>query len=99
METSVSGAASAEVSLSSSPSQTETFFKCRFLHFCQYTLRLNPRRTAEVAPVDAGTLTHKLLQTLLPLYYEADIVTVTPAEAAAHIKAGLAQGGPLILEK
>ena len=26
-------------------------------------------------------------------------VTVTPAEAADHIKAGLAQGGPLILEK
>lgn len=66
-----------------SPSQTETFFKCRFLHFCQYTLRLNPRRTAEVAPVDAGTLTHKMLQTLLPLYYEADIVIVTREQTDA----------------
>jgi hypothetical protein len=26
-------------------------------------------------------------------------ITVTPAEAAAHIKAGLANNGPIILEK
>ena len=66
-----------------SPSQTEKFFKCRFLHFCEHTLRLKPRRTAEMSPMDAGTLAHSMMQTLLPLYYEADITTVTREQTDA----------------
>lgn len=51
-----------------SASQADTFYHCRFKYFCQYGLHLNTRRIADVDASLFGTLTHYLLETLLPRY-------------------------------
>ncbi len=66
-----------------SPSQAEAFYQCRFAYFCNYGLRLKLRRAAEIDPANAGTLTHDLLQAVLPGYCGRGIHTVTREELAA----------------
>ena len=51
-----------------SASQTDSFYHCRFRYFCQYGMRLQTRRIADVDAPLFGTLTHHLLETLLPRY-------------------------------
>jgi len=45
-------------------SALETYAKCPFKYFARYGLRLEPRRTHELAAVDIGTLNHAILETL-----------------------------------
>lgn len=66
-----------------SPSQAEAFYQCRFAYFCNYGLNLKSRQIAEINPADAGTLTHNLMQSVLPGYCERGIQTVTREEIAA----------------
>lgn len=60
-----------------SASQTEMFYKCRFRYFCQYGMRLATRYVAEIDMSLFGTLTHYVMETLLPKYTDKN--TPTPA--------------------
>lgn len=51
-----------------SASQADAFYHCSFKYFCQYGLHLKTRRIADVDASLFGTLTHYLLETLLPRY-------------------------------
>lgn len=48
-----------------SPSRLETYAQCRFLYFCRYGLKAQPRRKAELAAPEVGTLVHFVLEHLL----------------------------------
>ncbi len=50
------------------PTQVETFYRCRFAYFCQYGIRIKPRRTADLNAAQAGQLAHYVMQTVLPIY-------------------------------
>lgn len=51
-----------------SPSRVERYHQCRFAYFCQYGLRVNPRRPADLDALEFGTLAHYVMEQLLPAY-------------------------------
>lgn len=48
--------------LAASVSRLELFAACRFAHFVEYFLRLEPRIEADMRDVDVGTLAHAILE-------------------------------------
>ena len=59
-----------------SPSGVERFHHCRFAYFCQYGLRVKPRRKADLNAAEFGTVTHYVMEKLLPVYVREDIQTI-----------------------
>lgn len=55
-----------------SATQTDVYYKCRFRYFCQYGLRVQPRRTAKIDSSIFGTLVHYAMEILLPRYCRPD---------------------------
>ena len=53
-----------------SPTQVDTFYRCRFAYFCKYGLRLKPRLSAKLDAAGAGLLAHYVMQTVLPVYVQ-----------------------------
>ena len=51
-----------------SPSQVETYHRCRFAYFCRYGLGLTPRSRAELSPLELGNVIHLALEELLRRY-------------------------------
>ncbi len=68
-----------------SPSQVETFHRCRFAYFCQYGLRAKPRRAAELNAAEAGTLVHYVMKELLPRYGGDTLRTLTRPTVEADV--------------
>lgn len=50
------------------PTQVETYYRCRFAYFCEYGIRIRPRKKAELNAAQAGSLAHYVMQTTLPVY-------------------------------
>lgn len=69
--------------LSLYPTQVETFHNCRFYYYCQYGLRINPRQKAELNATQAGSLTHFVVETVLPAYVREQWVNCTAERVAA----------------
>jgi ATP-dependent helicase/nuclease subunit B len=70
-----------------SPSQVERFFSCRFSYFCQYGLRVRPRRPAELGSLEFGNLAHYVMQEVLPLYTAEGFQKITRARVTADTSA------------
>ncbi|HIW74582.1 MAG TPA: PD-(D/E)XK nuclease family protein [Firmicutes bacterium] len=51
-----------------SASRVEQYHRCRFAYFCKYGLRAEPRRPADLDALAFGTLTHYVMETVLPSY-------------------------------
>lgn len=66
-----------------SPSQVETYHRCRFAYFCQYGLRAKRRRPADLNAAEAGTLAHYVMEQLLPAYKEEGFSGITRDRIAA----------------
>ncbi|WP_099205492.1 PD-(D/E)XK nuclease family protein [Scatolibacter rhodanostii] len=45
-----------------SPTQIETFYKCKFRYFCQYGVSARERRTAEIDAMQYGSIMHYLFE-------------------------------------
>lgn len=63
-----------------SPSQIDTYHRCRFSYFCRYGLRAKPRQKAELNAAESGTLVHHVMQTLLPSYVTRGVEHITRSE-------------------
>lgn len=48
-----------------SASRTEVYHKCPFEYFCKYGLNAQPRKTAELDPMQKGTAIHYILEKLI----------------------------------
>ena len=48
-----------------SASKTEKFYKCPFSYFCEYGIKAQPRREAQMDPAQSGTLVHEVLEKFL----------------------------------
>lgn len=48
-----------------SASKTEKFYQCPFSYFCQYGIKAQPRREAQMDPAQTGTLVHEVLEKFL----------------------------------
>ena len=55
----------------------DTYYECPFRYFCRYGLAVKPLRRAELGALEFGVVVHYLMQSLLPLYIEQGIDTVT----------------------
>ena len=51
--------------LSASPSRLETYFNCRFAHFCRYVLGIKELRKANIDSPQVGTFIHHALEIIL----------------------------------
>ena len=51
-----------------SASRTEVYHKCPFQYFCKYGLGANPRKIAELDPMQKGTAIHYILENLIAAY-------------------------------
>ena len=59
-----------------SPSQVETYHRCRFAYFCRYGLGAKRRQPADLNAAEAGTLAHYVMEQLLPVYTREGFSTV-----------------------
>ena len=48
-----------------SASKTEKFYQCPFSYFCEYGIKAQPRREAQMDPAQTGTLIHEVLEIFL----------------------------------
>lgn len=55
-----------------SASQANQFYQCRFMYFCNYGLRVRPRRLAQLDRSVFGTLVHYAMEVLMPTYTAPD---------------------------
>lgn len=51
-----------------SASRTEVYHKCPFEYFCKYGLNAQPRKKAELDPMQKGTAVHYILEKLISAY-------------------------------
>ena len=51
-----------------SASQATQFYQCRFRYFCNYGLRVQPRKVAQLDSGVFGTLVHYAMEVLMPAY-------------------------------
>ena len=51
-----------------SASQANQFYQCRFRYFCNYGLRVQPRKVAQLDSGVFGTLVHYAMEVLVPVY-------------------------------
>lgn len=58
-----------------SASQTDSFYRCHFRYFCQYGMRLNSRRIADIDASLFGTFAHYVMEKLLPVYMKKEDLT------------------------
>ncbi|MFT9078106.1 PD-(D/E)XK nuclease family protein [Ethanoligenens sp.] len=68
-----------------SPSRLEAYEQCRFLYFCRYGLKAMPRRRAELAAPEVGTLVHFVLEHLLQAHADEQLADIPRAELEAEI--------------
>lgn len=72
-----------------SPTQVETYHRCRFAYFCKYGLHAKPRNRAALGAAEAGTLTHYIMSELLPLYVERGFADCTKDSLHADVSAAV----------
>ncbi len=66
-----------------SASRVEQYHRCRFAYFCKYGLRAEPRRPADLDALAFGTLTHYVMETVLPSYVNEGFDHITKSRAFA----------------
>ncbi len=74
-----------------SPTQVDTFYRCRFAYFCKYGLRLKPRPSAKLDASQAGLLAHYVMQTVLPAYVQQSFKNCTEERIEQDVKVAVAQ--------
>ncbi len=74
-----------------SASRVEQYHRCRFSYFCKYGLQAAPRRPADLDALAFGTLTHAVMETVLPGYVREGFDRISKgrafADAAAAVQA------------
>lgn len=63
-----------------SASRTEVYHKCPFEYFCKYGLNAQPRKTAELDPMQKGTAIHYILEKLISAYGSDGLIKMNKSE-------------------
>ncbi len=69
-----------------SASRVEKFYKCPFSYFCEYGLKAQPRKEAEVDAALSGTLIHYVLEIFLKENPKVTLNTITDIQIKDKIK-------------
>ena len=68
-----------------SPSQVETYHKCRFSYFLKYGLKIRERAKAEMNPMEFGTCVHYILEKFLKKFNKAKLQLLTRQDIKREI--------------
>lgn len=66
-----------------SASRVEQYHRCRFAYFCKYGLKAEPRREADLDALAFGTVTHAVMERVLPEYAAEGFASVRRERAFA----------------
>ncbi len=72
-----------------SASKVEQYHRCRFSYFCKYGLKAEPRRPADLDALAFGTLTHYVMETVLPQYTKEGFAGIRRERAFADAAAAV----------
>ena len=72
-----------------SASRVEQYHRCRFSYFCKYGLKAEPRRPADLDALAFGTLTHYVMETVLPRYTQEGFAGIRRERAFADAAAAV----------
>ncbi|MBQ6267026.1 MAG: PD-(D/E)XK nuclease family protein [Clostridia bacterium] len=73
-----------------SASRVERYHQCPFAYFCSYGLRANPRRPAELDPMQRGSIIHAVLEALLRSHRGEALTALTRPALEAFVHAEMA---------
>ncbi len=73
-------------SMYGSASKTERFYNCPFSYFCEYGMKLKPRREAQMDPAQTGTLIHHVLEVFLKENPKATLTSLGEKEIRSKIE-------------
>ncbi len=68
-----------------SASRTEVYHKCPFEYFCKYGLNAQPRKRAELDPMQKGTAIHYILEKLISAYGSDGLCEMKKSERDACV--------------
>ncbi|MDD3832829.1 MAG: PD-(D/E)XK nuclease family protein [Oscillospiraceae bacterium] len=74
-----------------SASRIESYYRCRFAYFCKYGLKAEPRRTADLDGLTFGTLTHWVMEKVLPVYTAQGIEDIDRPRVFADVVEAVGQ--------
>ncbi len=74
-----------------SPSGVEVYHKCRFYYFCQYGLRITPKKKIEIDTLSRGSMVHYVLEHMLKRYGSKGLSTLEGEQMKKDIHAMLLQ--------
>ena len=69
-----------------SPTRVENFYRCPCLYYCEYLLKLSPRKRAEYSPLESGTAIHYVLERLLTGREGASIAAIPDGELRGLVR-------------
>lgn len=69
-----------------SATRAETFYKCPFQYFCKYGLKAASQKTAELDPIQKGTIIHYVLEKLIKEYKKDGLLKMSKDERDECIK-------------
>lgn len=69
-----------------SPTRVEAFHLCRFAYFCRYGVRALARRPADLDALEFGTLTHYVMERLVPQYAARGFEPVSREEVRTGVE-------------
>lgn len=70
-----------------SPSRLERYYRCPYSYFMRSGLRTLPRQKAELTPLEAGTLIHRVLERMVSAYGGRGLAQLDDATIRAEIRA------------
>jgi ATP-dependent helicase/nuclease subunit B len=70
-----------------SPSRLEGYYQCPFSYFMRSGLRAQPRRKAELSPLEAGTLIHRVLERMVSAHGGKGLALLDDEAVRAEIRA------------
>ena len=74
--------------LDNSASKVQTYYRCPFCYFCEYGLKINQRRRAEIDPLERGNLVHKVLERFFDVFRtKEDYGRLSDSEIKAFVTA------------
>ncbi|MDD2362699.1 MAG: PD-(D/E)XK nuclease family protein [Oscillospiraceae bacterium] len=74
-----------------SASRIESYYRCRFAYFCKYGVKAEPRRTADLDALAFGTLTHWVMEKVLPEYTAEGIENIERPRVFSDVAEAVAQ--------
>lgn len=70
-----------------SASRVESFSQCAFAYFCKYGLKAEPRKIAELDPLQKGTILHLVLEKLFSKYPGRKLIELGREQRLSEIRA------------